>query len=211
MIIIAQATADFTILGPTPLNNPDTPSSYTQHHASSPTRYTLPIIPNEGNALPERTCCCVFTTSNGFTRNDANAPAVAPQMKLFAGLGRFVFFTTDRVCSKLHKTRTQRRHEPMQRGEGDIAQQVRVDAFPEVKHAVDRSFVAYTTNRADHAAGHSSVQLALRCVPRLRLRLEELQRLHADDGQRATQTSRDRWNHPSEATWNQVQQIGTSG
>ena len=168
-------------------------------------------MPNEGNALPERTCCCVFTTSNGFTRNDANAPAVAPQMKLFAGLGRFVFFTTDRVCSKLHKTRTPRRHEPMQRGEGDIAQQVRVDAFPEVKHAVDRSFVAYATNRADHAAGHSSVQLALLCVPRLRLRLEELQRLHADDGQRATQTSRDRWNHPSEATWNQGQQIGTSG
>ena len=99
----------------------------------------------------------------------------------------------------------------MQRGEGDIAQQVRVDAFPEVKHAVDRSFVAYTTNRADHAAGHSSVQLALCCVPRLRLRLEELQRLHADDGQRATQTSGDRWNHPSEATWNHGQQIGTGG
>lgn len=87
----------------------------------------------------------------------------------------------------------------MQRGEGDIAQQVRVDAFPEVEHAVDRGFVAYAPNRADHASGHSSEQLAQRCVPRLRLRLEELQRLHADDGQRATQASRDRWNHPSEA------------
>lgn len=99
----------------------------------------------------------------------------------------------------------------MQRGEGDIAQQVRVDAFPEVEHAVDRSLVADATDSTDHASGHSALQSAPRRVPRLRLRLQELQRLHADDGQRATQTSRDRWNHPSEATWDHGQQKGTSG
>ena len=87
----------------------------------------------------------------------------------------------------------------MQRREGDIAQQVRVNALPEVENAVDLRFAADSTNRADHAAGHSSGESARARIPRLRLRLEELERLHADDGERATQTASDRRNHPCEA------------
>ena len=66
------------------------------------TRTTLDKIPKEGSAFPERTCCWVLATSNGFTRKEPSAPAVAPQMKLLAGRGRSKGFTMVLICSKLH-------------------------------------------------------------------------------------------------------------
>ena len=158
MIISAQATADFTTRGPTPLNSPRTPSSYASLLPSDPTRNTLAMMPKEGSAFPERTCCCVFTTSNGFTRNEASAPAVAPHRKLFAGRGRSVFLTTARVCSKLHDRRQTSLHQPVQRGEGDVAQQVGVDPLPQVGDSVDRRLVSHATNGSHEASGHPECQ-----------------------------------------------------
>ena len=158
MIISAQATADFTTRGPTPLNSPRTPSSYASLSTSDPTRKTLAMMLKEGSAFPERTCCCVFTTSKGFTRNEASAPAVAPHTKLFAGRGRSVFLTTARVCSNLHDRRQRSPHQPVERGEGDVSQQVGVHPLPQVGDSVDRRLVPHATDGPHQSPGHPECQ-----------------------------------------------------
>ena len=103
------------------MKRPDTPSSYPLPDSGALTLKTVYMMPKEGSAFPDRTCCCVFTTSNGFTRKDASAPAVAPQMKLLAGRGRSVFFTTERVCSRLRFTLGRERHISQWRAEKEMS------------------------------------------------------------------------------------------
>lgn len=162
---------------------------------------TVFMMPKEGSAFPDRTCCCVFTTSNGFTRKDASAPAVAPQMKLLAGRGRSVFFTTERVCSRLRFICPARAsHQPVEGGEGDVAQEVRVDALPEVQHAVDAGFAAHALDRSDQTAGPCYDEETGKCLPGLGLGLQKLQRLHADNGEGAGEAAADGRHHPRNPT-----------
>ena len=46
----------------------------------------------------------------------------------------------------------------MEGGEGDVAQEVRVDALPEVEHAVDARLAAHALDRSDETAGHAAVK-----------------------------------------------------
>lgn len=63
-------------------------------------------------------------------------------------------------------------HQPVKSGEGDVAEQIRVHALPEIEHAVDACLSTYALDRADEAPGHSRMKnkeqshLACACVLR---------------------------------------------
>lgn len=46
----------------------------------------------------------------------------------------------------------------MEGGEGDVAQEVRVDALPEVQHAVDAGLAAHALDCSDQTAGHAAMK-----------------------------------------------------
>ena len=58
-----------------------------------------------------------------------------------------------RLLQTTFHPRTRASHQPVEGGEGDVAQEVRVDALPEVQHAVDAGFAAHALDRSDQTAG----------------------------------------------------------
>lgn len=173
MIISAQATADFTTRGPTPLNSPGIPSSYTllAFSANHPVHrlhdaegrqclsrahlllrlHDVERIHEEGSQRSRR------RAANETLRGTREIRLLHDRSRLFQS-----------VCYRKQLPS----HQPVKSGEGDVAEQIRVHALPEIEHAVNTCLATHALDRADEAAGHSRMKskeqshLACACVLR---------------------------------------------